>query len=392
MDSMVALTTVCLIFACGDFISTRTRSMVSTMLVALILLLVGFWTKLPSTLFEDAGLLKLGGILIPFLITHMGTLLSLSDLKEQWKTGVISLAAVGGIALALIIIGIPLLGRDYAISAAPPLSGGVVAAIIMGERANLLGMEHIAIFTTLIVVIQQFFGIPIASFLLNKEAKNLIEDPKKFEAINLQADAATGIDKEDRKRLFPPLPENLQTSYILFAKLAIAVFIGTKISQLTNGFLNHFVVCLFIGVVFKEIGFLEENILVKANGFGLAMLTLMAVIFNSLSQATPSVLLSLVKPILGSLAIAIFGIVVVSLLAGKLFGFSKEMSISIGLSALFGFPGTFILPSEVANAVGRNSEERQAILNHILPKMLVAGFVTVTIASVILAGIMVNML
>ena len=58
----------------------------------------------------------------------------------------------------------------------------------------------------------------------------------------------------------------------------------------------------------------------------------------------------------------------------------------------FGFPGTFVVSNEVASAVARNEEEKELILSQILPKMLVAGFVTVSIGSVVLAGIMAPML
>ncbi len=71
---------------------------------------------------------------------------------------------------------------------------------------------------------------------------------------------------------------------------------------------------------------------------------------------------------------------------------STPMAIAIGMTALFGFPGTFVLSNEVANANGKTEEERKLILNEILPRMLVAGFATVTIGSVIMAGIMVKML
>lgn len=42
--------------------------------------------------------------------------------------------------------------------------------------------------------------------------------------------------------------------------------------------------------------------------------------------------------------------------------------------------------------MGRDDTEKAAILNYLLPKMLTAGFVTVTIASVLLAGVAVNLL
>ena len=42
--------------------------------------------------------------------------------------------------------------------------------------------------------------------------------------------------------------------------------------------------------------------------------------------------------------------------------------------------------------MGRTEAEKAAILNYLLPKMLTAGFITVTIASVILAGVAVRFL
>lgn len=383
MNSIGALTLVCAIFAIGDIVSVKTKSMISTMLVALLLLLIGFWTKIPTTLFEDAGLLKIGGILIPFLIVHMGTLLNLSDLKKEWRTVIIAIGAVIGIAIFLLLLGIPLLGREFAISAAPPISGGVVAAIIMGEKAEALGMDNIYLFATLLVVVQQFFGIPLASFLLNKEARKVLKTSTK--KINIEEKLEESKVESDKK-----ISSAYETPYILLAKVGLVVLLSTKFAEFTK--LNIYVVSLFFGLLFKELGFLQEDILKKANSFGLAMLALMAVIFNSTSMATPETLKGLLFPLIGSLLIAIIGILIVSAIIGKILNYSMAMSMAIGLSALFGFPGTFVISNEVANAVGETEEERMLILDHILPKMLVSGFVTVTIASVILAGVMVNML
>jgi hypothetical protein len=150
--------------------------------------------------------------------------------------------------------------------------------------------------------------------------------------------------------------------------------------------------CLFVGVAAREIGFLEEAVMTKANAFGLAMVALMAVIFGNLAKATPEMLASILFPLIASLVLGVIGISIFSAIAGKLLGYSMEMSIAIGASALFGFPGTFIISNEVANANGKTEEERGAILQEIMPKMLVSGFVTVTIASVVLAGVMVKLI
>ena len=391
MDGLLAITVLCIIYGIGDFVSAKTKSIFSMLFVSSVILLVGFWVGLPKTIFDDALVLGIGGIMIAFLITHMGTLMSFKDLKEQWKTVVISLGSVAGIGIFLFLVGPPIIGKEYAIAAAPPISGGVVAAMIMGEAAKAKGLESLAVFSTLIVVVQGFFGYPVASILLNREAKRVRDIHRNNlvskESIGLNEVASTSEEKKTKK-LIPPLPKEFQTSFILLAKLGIVAVIGFKLAALTNNFVNKFVMCLIVGIIGREIGFLEEDIMTKANALGLAMVFLVSNIFANLTQATPEMLIDILWPLVASLVLGLIGITIASLLIGKLLGYSKEMAISIGVSALFGFPGTFIISNEVANAVGENEKEKQAILNEILPKMLVSGFMTVTISSVILAGIM----
>ncbi|WP_128426862.1 hypothetical protein [Gudongella oleilytica] len=393
MDSLLALVIVLVAFAVGDFVSYKTKSIVSMMFVASVIFLIGFWMGIPETLFADAQLTGFGALMIGLLITHMGTLLSIEDLKKQWKTVLIALAAVVGIGIFLFVVGTPIIGKEYAVASAPPIAGGVVAAIIMGEGATAKGLDAIAVFVTLLVVVQGFFGYPVASFMLNREAKKLL---KTFHENNGKA---SGVEtevavepKKERKKLIPPLSKDLQTTYILLAKLAIVAFVSFKLAALTNDVIHKYVMCLFVGVAAREIGFLEEAVMTKANSFGLAMVALMAVIFGNLAKATPEMLASILFPLIASLVLGVIGISIFSAIAGKLLGYSLEMSIAIGASALFGFPGTFIISNEVANANGKTEEERGAILHEIMPKMLVAGFVTVTIASVVLAGFMVKLI
>jgi hypothetical protein len=395
MDSLLAITIVLVVFAIGDFVSYKTKSIVSMMFVASVLFLIGFWAGIPATLFADAQLVGFGALMIGLLITHMGTLLSIDDLKKQWKTVLVALAAVGGIGLFLSVVGTPIVGKEYAVAAAPPISGGVVAAIIMSEEAAAQGLDAIALFVTLLVVVQGFFGYPVASFMLNREAKKILANMGNTDEDILMENSSELAEKatsKERKKLIPPLPKDLQTSYILLAKLAITAYISFQLAGLTNEIIHKYVMCLLVGVVAREIGFLEESVMNKANSFGLAMVALMSVIFGNLAKATPEMLVSILFPLVATLVLGVIGIAIFSGIMGKVLKLSPTMAIAIGSSALFGFPGTFIISNEVANANGKSPEEREAILDAILPKMLVAGFITVTIASVVLAGIMVKMI
>ena len=46
-----------------------------------------------------------------------------------------------------------------------------------------------------------------------------------------------------------------------------------------------------------------------------------------------------------------------------------------------GFPNTMILTDDVCDAMAPDARSRKALYNVLMPKMLVAGFVTVTITS-----------
>jgi hypothetical protein len=81
-----------------------------------------------------------------------------------------------------------------------------------------------------------------------------------------------------------------------------------------------------------------------------------------------------------------------SFIAGKLLKVSKEMAFAVSLTALYGFPADYIITNEVVNSLTKDENEKEALLSHMLPPMLVGGFISVTIVSVILAGIFVQFL
>lgn len=389
MDPLLAFAIVSSIFALGDIISIKSKSLISVLFVGSVFYLVGFWTIFPDDLNTIAQLQGLGAMMIGVLITHMGTLMNIRQLMDQWRTVVVALAALVGIGILVYGGGTLLFGREIAIVAAPPIAGGVVAGLIMTEAAAARGLTELSVLATLLVVVQGFLGYPLASFCLTREARRVVrgELPQVETAVRTEAVAENGI----LKFRLPPMPEKYQTSFVLIAKTAIVAYAAVSLANAIPGVPIHpYVMTLIFGIIAAEIGLLETDTLTKANAFGLAILALMAIIMTNLNQATPEMLAGLLAPLVGTLILGAIGIFIASSLVGRMVGLTPEMASAIGLSALFGFPGTFILSHEAAKAIATNEEERQQILDHILPKMLVAGFITVTIASVVMAGLFAN--
>lgn len=119
-------------------------------------------------------------------------------------------------------------------------------------------------------------------------------------------------------------------------------------------------------------------------------MALMLFIFDGLKNATPEMMLRIITPLIVSIVLAVIGMYIFSFIAGKILKVSPNMAFAVSLTALYGFPADYIITNEVVNAVTSDKKEREFLTSHMLPPMLVGGFITVTIVSVVLAGLFVT--
>ncbi len=392
MNAILSLAFILVTYAIGDIIAAKTKSIISTMFTCSVIFIIGFWLGVPQTLFADAQLFNIGALLITILLVHMGTLMSVQQLKEQWKTVLVALAAVAGITLIILTVGPLVLGREEALISAPVISGGVIAALMMQNavaQAGVSNADALAVFATVLMIMEGFIGYPVASFCLRKEGK----------LVKQKILDGTFIDekKEDenspaKKKLFPALSKEYESENVYLAKVVLvallATFLSSALAQLTGrNILDKNIIGLLLGILFSELGFLEPSILNKGNSGGFAMAALLSVVFASLAKASPQILIGLLPAIIGANVLGVLGYGIFCIIAGKILKLSPWMCIAIGSTANFGFPGTFIVSREVARSLGDTPEMSEKILGAILPKMLVAGFITVSIASVFMAGL-----
>ena len=399
MQALEALLYIFVVYTVGDIIAAATKSIVPSLFVCSAIFLASFWLGMPETLFVDSLLYDIGAVFITSLLVHMGSMLNIRQLAAQWKTVLISVGGIVGIVILLLVIGSLIVGKETAIVAAPPISGGLIAGLQMADSAEAIGRLDLKLMATLLVVLQGFIGYPLASFCLRKEANNIL----KLKTEGYVFDKEENVDQKEVKTLFQ-LPDKYRSPNYYIAKTILVAFIATAISNLLKNVdtdifilnalirIDKNVLALILGIVFAEIGFLERDPLNKGNAFGFLMGALMAVIYGGLAGASPQDVIEILVPIVICLVIATIGIGIMSIIIGKFVNIGPWMSFAIGLSALFGFPGTYIVSQEVAKGVAHNEEEKELILSQILPKMLVSGFVTVSIGSVILAGLLAPML
>ena len=388
MNATLAAAIIFVVFAVGDMISAKTKAIVSMLLVASVVFLLGFWAGIfPTTMFADSTLLSMAGLLVTLLLVHLGTTIKLRNFGAQWRTVIISAVACIAISVAVFFIGQLIIDRGFALVGAPILSGGVVATLQMQSMAQDAGREELAVFATLVMCAQGFVGYPVASLCLKSEAKRIKAklNSGELSASDLEASKAA---EGSHKKLIPPLPAALNTPNAILAKVVLVALLSVTVSGLFHDAVNKLVWCLIFGVLCKEIGFLDENALGKANATGIVMPIITLSIFTNLASATPQMVGSMIVPLLVVIVIGSIAFSVVSILVGKIFGYSWQMSMAIGSSCLFGFPGTVIISNEVSESTGTTAEEKAFINEQIMPKMLVAGMVTVSITSVLVAGVM----
>ena len=395
MSQMLALVILVAILYIGDIISVRTKAWIPSVFVCAVLFLLGYWTFFPQDIVSLAGVPPtVASMMIYLLITNMGTLLSLQQLKEQWKTILISLAGILGIVVALFGIGTLLFGIETIIVAIPPLVGGVVSALIMSEGAANAGLATLAVFAIVIYVMQGFAGYPLTSIVLKKEGKMLLEKYRKGELIVKNVSTQVVASEPLELKLFKWMPDKFNTDYFKFFRLAFVGFLAYLVSTLLAPIVtvSPYVLCLLFGIISTSIGFLERQVLQKANGFGLAMMALMLFIFDGLKSATPSMMMEILYPLVGCIVLGVIGMYIFSFFIGKVLKVSKEMAFAVSLTALYGFPADYIITNEVINSLTEDEKERDALTSHMLPPMLVGGFISVTMVSVILAGFFVGFL
>ncbi|MBY0156748.1 MULTISPECIES: hypothetical protein [Cytobacillus] len=402
MSQLLALVILLFILFIGDLVAVRTKAWVPSIFVCAVLFLAGYWTFFPQDIVALAGVPPVVATMMMYLlITNMGTLLSIQELKNQWKTIVIALSGILGIIAILLGIGTFIFGFKTVVVAIPPLVGGVVSALIMSEGAKEAGLASLSVFAIVIYVMQGFAGYPLTSIVLKKEGKRLLQQYRSGKlayktqgmASEETAAAAEAAPKPELK-LFRNMPEKYNTDFFKFLRLAAVSYLAYLTSTLLApvASVSPFVLCLLFGVIATSIGFLEKQVLQKANGFGFAIMALMLFIFDGLKQATPGMMLEIIYPLAGSIILGVIGMYIFSFIAGKILKVSKEMAFAVSLTALYGFPADYIITNEVIKSLTEDEKEREMLTSNMLPPMLVGGFITVTIVSVVLAGIFVGLL
>ena len=392
-------------FVIGEVVSTLTKAWVPSVFVTAVVMLGFYWTAGPqyAEVVTDARLIPFGSTIgIYLLIAHMGTVISIKQLLEQWKTIAVALMGLAGMCLASWFIATPIIGKEFVIAGLPPLTGGIVAATVMQSAAVAKGLEAAAVFAIAMYCVQGFAGYPLTAVCLQFEGKKLLKQFRSGEATAEVADKEITEDGQlasvvakTKKKLIPELPAKWNTTVVMLGKLGFIGWLATLAGQIqfpVIGTISGAIWALILGVIATTIGFLDQNLLNKANSYGIIMFALMMYVFDGLKTCTPEMLGSIIVPMVGLIVVGVAGMAIFVFVGAKILKLSFPLALATALTALYGFPPNAIITESTCDALSKgNAEEKEYLMGKMFAPMIVGGFTTVTITSVIIAGIFANM-
>ena len=392
------------VYVIGEVVSTATKAWVPSVFVTAVVILVGYWTVLPANLISDSMLIPFGSTIgIYLLITHMGTVINVRQLLEQWKTILVCLAGLAGMCALALLVCPMLMDRSFVIAGLPPLTGGIVAATTMKDAAEAAGLKETAIFAIAMYCVQGFAGYPLTAVCLQLEGKKLL---KEFRAGGVSAGGASGeVDavngklktaEAPRKKLLPPVPAKWNSVVLMLGKLGFVAWLATQLGKVVipglNMTISGAVYALVLGIIFTSIGFLDEDVLNKSNSYGIIMFALMMYIFDGLKDCTPQMLGSIIGPMIILIIVGVAGMAVLCFITAKVLKIPFLLAFATALTALYGFPPNAIITENTCSALAATAEEKDYLMSKMFPPMIVGGFTTVTITSVIIASVFAKML
>ncbi len=378
------------IFAIGDILGVVTKAKLSSVFVALILFLVGFLTGvIPPDVVEKAGLVPFASMTASLVIFHMGTMIDLKQLLAEWRTVVTAALSMAVVWVVVFAIS-PIIGKENAIVAAPILNGGLIATKIMTEGAEAVGLSLAAALGLILYATQKFAGSYPASMFGVKEAKVIVEEYRRDKQMRVAQKADETVEAVALKT-FAEKNGKYFTDFVCFGIATLFGVISTTLGKMTP--VNYSIWALLTGATLSHFGLVPKRILEKGKASGLLSMLVFATIMPSLAKVTVNDLATLGLQTVVILAATLVGLFLVFyILPGWKLVKSKNLALGIAMGQLLGFPATFLIANEVAKAVTDDAEEQEVILERIMPAYVVAGITTVTVLSVVVAGVFVKFL
>ena len=258
---------ILIIFFAGDLVGALTKAKISSMFVIMMGFLVLFLTGLyPGDIMTTSGFAAVASLGQYFLLFNMGTTVDIAQLKREWRTVV---GAMIGMAAAIVgcAIAIPIIGKDFALAAAPVVNGGIVATTTMVKACEDAALPAAAGLATFIYAVQKFVGTLPASNCGLSVANNVVDDLRSKHAADPGYSWYNEQAGEHGGSKAAPFWQGIKKYYTTFICLAIGataiviaeqgakLFKAFKIGEVAPlSFINMSILCMVLGIIARNTG------------------------------------------------------------------------------------------------------------------------------------------
>ncbi len=397
MTMIGALTVLTGVYLLSTYVAKLSGGRLPSALLTTPIMMILFWSGFMTAEDVDtSGLTMVYTMTMALLLVNMGTTLDYKMLLQKKKLILVCFGALFGAGVMAMTIGRGLFGRDFVIASYPTLAGSQVATYMMQAACEERGLLELSAIILLILVAQQWISMPIIANLTRFEGRKMLASIRDG-SIKLpdRTRKASSNDSADKK-MVDTIPQKYDTVYMHFFLCVIFSWIAAKIGGFTGGFtggiLNASLMGLIVGLVARQLGLISRDPLARAKVLPFFTMAMIMAMRKSLANLSPSALLESLVPIVGILFLGAAGIIIASLIVGKLVGLTPAMSILVGIECYSGYPVNYQISTEVIEAITENEEERDYLKDTIVPNLVIGGVISVSISSVIIAGVFVNLL
>ncbi|WP_434594391.1 hypothetical protein [Brevibacterium sp. 1718] len=390
MEAIYAAAIVLAFIALGELVSIWSKARVPSLLVAMLGIFI--FAKIgvvPETVIDDSLLLQAYSFLVAPLLFHMGSLIPLRVMLKQWRSVIIAVSGMLVAVLLILAVVAPLFGFETFVAGSGPLAGGIVATSLTTEGLTAHGAaSSIIVLPALVLMLQSLPSMPLTNYFLRRYAKKLRDSGE------LQELARAHKEEEEeaaKKKKLVNLPDFLVDNQLFMLFL---ILVGGSAATLlaVPTHIPSSILALILGILATAVGLSPDKAMERSNSFGIAMAGVIAIVMAPLVTASVQDVINAFVPTITILIVGGAGIVLGGFVATKLLRWKSGLGVSVALTAMYGFPADYLLTNEVARSIARDDDEKEALLNVMLPPMLVGGFTSVSAGSVVIASVLVSML
>jgi hypothetical protein len=387
-----------IIYYISTVIARYTKGRLGSGIIAIIIMLAGFWSGLlPRDVVKTGYFSELYALVMIVFVVHLGTSFNGKQLRREWRLVLVTLSGITGLGIMCLVFGSLLFGRNIAMVSFPSLVGGSVATLIMRDAAVEKGWLDLAGIVAILSSMQVWIGIPMITAGSQKECRRLLELYRK----NPGACPETGNNDApmalpEKVALVERLPVQWKDQMLPLVIISIAGAIGKSVvpfvEAMTNNLITFSVIALVFGILGRQAGIIPKEPLQRAGVFPFFLFAMLTSLRGNLANLTPLDIAHNIVPLLGLLLLGAAGLLLFTISTGKILGFSPWIITAFSFGMYAGYPLNYQAALEVIELSAKTEAELNFLKDRVLTKVVLGSVLGQTIASIIIAGVFVNLL